>query len=145
MFGFFKRKTEPEPQSESQGPLIAIIEDEQDLIHILKYSLEGAGYGVITAQDGETGLEMVRQRRPALILLDIKMPRMNGYQVLAQLHQDEALAPIPVIVMTSVANEEDISEEEWARRLDVAKFLAKPFPPEDIVKAVREVLAPKEN
>lgn len=143
MFGFFKRKPEPQ-QNKPRGPLVAIIEDETDLVHILKFSLEAAGYSVITAEDGEAGLEMVRQRRPALIVLDIKMPRMNGYQVLAQLHQDEALASVPVIVMTSLANDENISDEDWARKLEVARFLAKPFPPEAIVEAANEVLAAKE-
>lgn len=143
MFGFFKQKPEPK-QDAAQGPLVAIIEDEKDLVHILKFALEGAGYGVITAEDGETGLELVRQRRPALIVLDIKMPRMNGYQVLAQLHQDEALASVPVIVMTSIANDENISDEEWARKLDCARFIAKPFDPEAIIEAAKQVLAPKE-
>lgn len=145
MFGFFKRKPEPQQQPESQGPLVAIIEDEQDLVHILKFSLERAGYAVITADNGETGLELVRQRRPALIVLDIKMPRMNGYQVLAQLNQDAELSSTPVIVITSVTSEENISDEEWARKLEVARFLTKPFEPEAFVEIVKQVLAPKES
>lgn len=144
MFSFFKRKAEPaKKHDEHKGPLVAIIEDEQDLAQILKFAFEAEGFGVMTAQNGEVGLAMVRDRKPAVILLDIKMPRMNGYQVLATLHQDPSLAPVPVIVMTSVASEENITDEEWAKRLGVARFLSKPFLPEAIVKAVREVLAEK--
>ncbi len=143
MFGFFKRKPAPQP-SEPQGPLVAIIEDEPDLVHILKYTLDKAGYHVITADNGEAGLNMIHQCRPEIILLDIKMPRMNGYQVLAQLHQDAALSSIPVIVMTSLTADEDISDEAWARKLDVARFIPKPFEPQTMVEAVKQVLAPKE-
>ncbi|MEN6625877.1 MAG: response regulator [Candidatus Sumerlaeia bacterium] len=144
MFSFFTRKAAPaKKHDEHKGPLVAIIEDEQDLAQILKFAFEAEGFSVMTAPNGEIGLAMVRDRKPAIILLDIKMPRMNGYQVLATLHQDPSLAPVPVIVMTSVASEENITDEEWAKRLGVARFLSKPFLPEAIVKAVREVLAEK--
>ena len=134
LFGKNKRAKERDGR-----PLVAVVDDEPDLCALLRAALENRGYAVATAFDGEAGLALIRQRRPSLIVLDIKMPKINGYQVLAQIQQDAELARIPVFVITSLDEEKEFSEEEWAKRLNVARFVAKPFDPETVAAAAAEV------
>ena len=138
----FRKKKESAPPA--GPPLVAMIDDEQDLCRLVAIALEHHGYAVASAYDGEAGLALIRQRRPALVLLDIQMPRMNGYQVLTQMQHDPELARLPVIVMTSLDAQKEFSEEEWARRLGVARFLAKPFDPWELITMLRTLLLLKE-
>jgi two-component system response regulator AdeR len=124
-------------------PLVAMIDDEEDLCRLVRLALEPRGYAVQSAHDGKTGLDLIRQCRPDIILLDIKMPRMNGYQVLAQLQQDRDLAWTPIIVMSSLDDEQQFTADEWARRMKVARFLPKPFEPDAVADAVAALLAKK--
>jgi DNA-binding response OmpR family regulator len=122
-------------------PLIHIIEDDQDLCHVLRMVLEHEDYAVRCAHDGVEGLEMIRARPPRIVVLDIKLPRLNGYQVLAEIQKDSRLAAIPVIIITSLSSEENHTDDEWAARLGVRRFLSKPFDPAVLVEAVNEALA----
>ena len=136
----FRRK--PPPPDASRSPLILIIDDEPDLCELLRLALQPHGYAVAVAYDGLAGLDRAAALRPALIILDIQMPRMNGYQVLARMQQDPALAATPVIVITSLTGEGEMTDEEWTRRLSVKRLISKPFGPEVVVAAVREVVPP---
>ncbi|MCL5271662.1 MAG: response regulator [bacterium] len=136
----FRRKTSP--PAGGGAPLILIVDDEQDLCDLLRLALLPWGYAVEVAFDGQNGLDRAKALLPSLIVLDIKMPRLNGYQVLARLQQNPALAHIPVIVITSVTGDSDASDDEWTRRLGVKKFISKPFSPEVMVEAVRELIPP---
>jgi CheY-like chemotaxis protein len=93
------------------------------------------------AYDGRSGLELIRERRPALVLLDIRMPIMNGYQLLALLQQDPKFARIPVFVLTSMDSERQFSDEEWASRLGIARYISKPFDPEAVAVLVDQELS----
>jgi CheY-like chemotaxis protein len=124
----------------ADNPLIAIIDDEEDLCQLLKLALVHKGYEAVMAFDGEAGLALVRSRHPSLILLDIKMPRMNGYQLLARIQQDPALAGIPVIVMTSLADDGEKTAQQWAASLGIVSFIPKPMDPEIIVQAIQDQL-----
>ncbi len=143
MFGFF-RKQAPPPAAPAGPPLVVVVDDEEDICEMIAVGLRAAGYEVAVAHDGEEGLELIRSRRPALLVLDIKMPRMNGYEVLTHLQQDPALASLPVFVITSLTSDDipgetaSMSDEEWARRLGVRRFFSKPFPAETIADAARE-------
>lgn len=138
---FRGKKKEADAMSSSEPPLVAILDDEPDLCHLLSLTLENRGYAVEVAEDGAAGLALIRKRRPAVVVLDIKMPRVNGYQVLAQMQQDPELARTPVIVFTSVDTGNEYSEEEWAKRLQVARFVAKPAEADRIGDVVKELLA----
>jgi chemosensory pili system protein ChpA (sensor histidine kinase/response regulator) len=137
LFGKKKRRT-----TEPARPLVVMVDDEPDLCLLVTIALEHRGYDVATAYDGEAGLALIQQRRPAVVLLDIRMPKLNGCQVLARMQQDPTLAATPVIVMTSVSDEKQYSEEEWARRMGVACFLAKPFEPDTAADVVVRLLSP---
>ena len=123
-------------------PLIAVIEDEEDLCKLIRLALEPHGYTVAVAHDGLAGLELIRAQRPALIVLDIKMPNMNGYQMLARMQQDPELAGIPVVMLSSVTGEvSEKSDEEWAKSLKVCQYISKPCDPIQVVEAVNSQLA----
>lgn len=132
----FGKKQPTPPPNEPERPLIVVVDDEEDLCRMIQLTMDTRGYDIATAHDGESGLALIRTRRPALVLLDIMMPRLNGYQVLAQLQQDPALAPIPVIVMTSLDDQASHSEKDWAQRLGVCQFITKPTSPDKIMAAI---------
>lgn len=134
---FGRKKKEPV----SDKPLILVVDDEEDICYIIAMALIQHGYDVDVANDGEAGLALIRSRRPALVLLDIMMPVLNGYQTLARMQQDPEMATIPVIILTSLDDTQENTQEEWARRLGVSQFLAKPIDPETIIQAVTTQLA----
>lgn len=113
-----------------------VVDDEPDLCQIVRVALEGAGFEVLTVFDGVTGLETIRATRPQVVLLDIKMPRMNGYELLAALRADPTISATPVIVMTSLTDNSEKTDEQWREALSVAGFLSKPF---DTAKLLTEV------
>jgi len=127
-------------------PLVAVIEDEQDLCEMIRLALDPGGYAVQTASDGVAGLDLIRSQRPALVILDIMMPRMNGYEMLAKVHQDPELAKMPVIVLTSVTEDgTEKTDEEWAKSLGVSLFISKPCDPTKIAEAVDSLLKPADQ
>lgn len=88
---------------------ILIIDDDPVLVRMYQRGLEVSGIGVETAEDGESGLKKAAALSPKLILLDVMMPKMSGYQVLDQLKASPQTANIPVIVLTNLASQEDIN------------------------------------
>lgn len=124
MISWFNKKPEIDPR-----PYIAVVDDEDDVCSMLRTALEALDCRVETASDGEAGLALVRSQRPDLLLLDIKMPRINGYQMLAQLQQDPALADMPVVLISSVTCDDTTADEEWRSKLGVQGFISKPFDP----------------
>lgn len=138
----FSRKSKS-PAARRTRPLILVIDDEVDLCRCLSLSIDPEQFEVLSAHDGQSGLAMIRELRPELVMLDIKMPVMNGYQVLAEIHTDPELAQIPIVIMTSLAEEGQFSDEEWARRLGVAHFISKPFDPGQAAAEVTALLQPR--
>ena len=138
MWTFWKKKPKTQERTE---PLVVVVDDEVDLCQLLRVALTAQGYQVQSANDGQSGLELIQSVRPDMVLLDIKMPRMNGFQVLARLQESPLTSRIPVLVMTSLTAGEDPSQLDWARRLNVRAFVEKPFDPEQVVEAVKRNLA----
>ncbi len=122
------------------APRIVVVDDEPDICRMIQVSLSMSGYDVLAAHDGEEGLRLIEKTRPALAILDIMMPRMNGYELLARLRANPALAATKVIISTSMTEGSDHNDEEWARRTDVSGFLTKPYNPEEMVRLVRGLL-----
>ena len=123
--------------------MILIVDDEEDLCRIMEFSLVERGYAVRTVHDGLAGLEAARKLMPALILLDIKMPKMNGFQMLVKIREDPRTRAIPVVVMTSLNEGNGTTDEEWARRLEVSGFVSKPFDPDQAMAIIESVLPQK--
>jgi CheY-like chemotaxis protein len=119
---------------------IVVVDDEPDICRLIQVALSMAGYEVVEAHDGEEGLRLIEKTRPALAILDIVMPKMNGYELLAKLRANPTTAAIKVIISTSVTEGSTEDDEEWARRMDVSGFLTKPYNPEAMIRLVDEIL-----
>src|SRR5678815_2866938 len=87
---------------------ILIIEDDPDIVELLQYNLEREGYAVLTASNGEVGLQDAQTRRPGLVLLDLMLPAMDGLDVCRQLKQREETREIPLIMVTAKGEEADV-------------------------------------
>jgi len=121
----------------SEGPLVLCADDDEDILSLVSLRLRRAGFDVATASDGDAAIEIARDRRPALAVLDVMMPRRTGYEVLAELRGDEALRDIKVILLSARVQESDVT-----RGLEAGAdaYLAKPFKAQDLVAKVQELL-----
>jgi CheY-like chemotaxis protein len=117
---------------------VLVIDDEPDVRWLIRMSLERAGHDVIVAEDGLRGIALAQRQRPAIIVLDLMMPVMDGYAVLAELGKDARTANVPVVVLSARAlpEEEDRATEAGARR-----FLEKPFDPDALTDELNDLLA----
>jgi len=121
--------------------IVLVVDDEEVIQNVLKIALERKGFVVKTAGDGQQALDQIHHQRPDLLLLDLKMPRFNGYQLFAQLKSDENFKTIPIIVITAVTQDSDREDEEWARRMGAEGFLTKPFDLDDLGRRVEEMVS----
>jgi len=102
---------------------ILVIDDEAGFVDVVKMRLEANDFKIISAYDGETGLEKARRELPDLILLDLVMPKLNGFDVLVKLKHDPHTANIPVIILTAKSETEHIMEAE---NLGATDYIIKP-------------------
>lgn len=116
---------------------ILAVDDKRYLADILKVVLEAEGYKVVPAHSGGECLEKLKKMKPSLILLDIMMPGMNGWQTLEAIKKDERTKSIPVIMLTAV---EEKPDEAALRARGAEDYIIKPFVQEDLVKRVKRVL-----
>jgi two-component system, cell cycle response regulator DivK len=117
--------------------LILVAEDQEDNRQILRDLLGNAGYEMIEAEDGEQVLAQAAKHRPDLILMDVQLPLMDGYEATRRLKADPALRAIPVIVVTSYALSGD---EAKARAAGCDAYVAKPYSPRTLLAKMREYL-----
>ena len=115
--------------------LILAVEDQEDNMQILRDLLTSAGYEIIEAENGEQALAAVAKRRPDLILMDIQLPIMDGYEATRRLKADPALRSVPIIAITSYAMGQD---EARARAAGCDDFVAKPYSPRVLLAKIRE-------
>lgn len=113
---------------------VLVVEDDRDTQFIYKRFLDHHGFRVIQAVTGLEGLRLARQERPDVIVLDISIPELNGWEVSKRLKADESTAGIPVVIVTAHASPGD---RQRARRLGCAGFLTKPCDPARILEFVR--------
>jgi DNA-binding response OmpR family regulator len=120
---------------------VLCIEDEPEMIDLIKLILERKGFEVLGAVGGKEGLEVVRREMPDLILLDLMMPEVDGWEVFRQMRADEQLKDIPVIVVTAKA--QSIDKVLGLHIAKVDDYVTKPFGPQELLKSVNKVLAMK--
>lgn len=114
--------------------MILVVDDEPGIVDIARANLEGLGYRVISAGNGLEALELIRQESPDLVILDILMPEVDGWDVLERVEADPEMAGIPIIMLTARASDEDV-----LRGLEsgAVEYMTKPFYPQELVAAVK--------
>jgi two-component system alkaline phosphatase synthesis response regulator PhoP len=117
--------------------IIMLVDDDRNLQWALKYRLEKEGYDVLLAADGLDALEKIKVRAPDLIILDLAMPRMNGFGLLEQMRCEVGGSAVPVIVLTAYSYE---SNRARCLELGAVQFLPKPFSPRQLVTEIGRIL-----
>ena len=143
MRSFFK-KSRAGPRSEQQADgrpnteaTILIVDDSPTETHVLKGIVENGGYSVITATSGESGIEEAKQSKPDLILMDVVMPGLNGFQATRQLSRSPETAKIPIIMVTTKGQDTD---RAWGLRQGAREYVVKPVAAADLLSKIRTVL-----
>jgi two-component system, cell cycle response regulator DivK len=116
---------------------ILVVEDQEDLRGMLRTLLTGSGYEMIEAADGQAGVAKAMAERPDLILMDIQMPVMDGYEATRQIKADPALKATPIIAVSSFAMKGD---EEKARAAGCDTYVTKPYSPMQLLRIIRGYL-----
>jgi len=119
---------------------IVVIDDDPDIVQIVKTTLKSKGYEVTSAPDGEDGLRLVYSTQPDLVILDLMMPRISGLEVCRRLRQDEQTKNIPIIVISGIGEKTGKPEEFWRVGLGAEDFISKPFDPLALLGRVEAVL-----
>ena len=119
---------------------ILIIEDEPDIQNFISRVLELEGYRVLRADEGKTGLKIVREDHVSLVLLDLRLPGPDGWSVLREMKQDTALAHIPVVVLTAIA---ESIQRRRTMRMGATQYLVKPLSANHLSTTVAGILSKK--
>jgi two-component system response regulator VicR len=122
---------------------VLCIEDEPDMIDLIRLILERQGFQVIGAVGGAEGIEAIHRERPDLILLDLMMPDVDGWEVYRHMKADETLSNIPVIVVTAKA--QSIDKVLGLHVAKVDDYITKPFNPHELLESVKRVLQSRER
>ncbi len=116
---------------------ILVVDDDPMVTRLVRINLELENFEVEEAWDGKTAMRMMRENRPDLLVLDIMMPQMDGWEILKQVREDRELGDLPVVVLTAKVQEEDIARG-W--RMGADGYIVKPFNPVILADALRKVL-----
>jgi DNA-binding response OmpR family regulator len=117
---------------------VLVVDDEQDILDLVRFRLEHDGYRVLTASDGQTGLTLARAERPDLCILDVMMPKLSGLEVLAELRADPGTAATRVILLTARGQDADVDR---GFELGAHDYVTKPFSPKELRRRVHSQLS----
>ncbi len=123
--------------TEADKQVVLVADDADDIRDLVAFRLDRAGYEVLRAGDGQQALDLARERRPDLAVLDVMMPKLTGYDVTRELRADAATSRIPVILLTARVQEADVARGFEAGADDYVK---KPFSPQELKARVQAVL-----
>lgn len=115
---------------------ILAVDDERHIVRLVQVNLERAGYEVVTAFDGREALEKVQSEQPDLVVLDVMMPYMDGFEVLQTLRKNQSTRDLPVIMLTAKAQDADVFRG-WQSGVDC--YLTKPFNPMELIAFVKRI------
>ncbi len=125
-------------------PYILVVDDDPDILDGILAVLESQPYRILTARDGRRCLEMIELERPDLLILDLLMPRMDGFAVIRHLRENPDYDALPIMVLTTVV--EDASrrryELETGQGMDVQDYIQKPVLPGELIRRVKRILEP---
>jgi DNA-binding response OmpR family regulator len=118
-------------------PLILVAEDERDIRELIVFTLQIAGFSVVEVPNGEEAVKKAPEIKPDLILMDVRMPKMTGFEACKALKQQENTKDIPVIFLSAKGQEAEISQ---GLDLGAEEYFLKPFAPDDLIKRVNKIL-----
>lgn len=121
----------------SECKKILIVDDEQDIVETLKFMLEAQGYECYCAYDGEAGLNLAKEIIPDLMILDVMMPKINGYKISRLLKYDSKYKDIPIIMVTARSQDDD---KAIGQETGVNEYITKPFELDDLIERVNKYL-----
>ncbi|MEK6252313.1 MAG: response regulator [Actinomycetota bacterium] len=124
------------------APLVLVADDDLDIVTLVALRLKKAGYGVVTASDGEEALQAVLERRPDLAIVDVRMPKMDGLEVIRRIRADDESNGMPVIALSARVREANIAEGFDA---GADEYVNKPFSPKELVELVQAKLPAKRD
>ena len=124
--------------AEKKKKQILCIEDDEEMIDLIRLILTRRDFDVLGASSGASGLEIIRNEKPDLVLLDLMMPEMDGWEVYQQIKSDETTKYIPVIVVTAKA--QSIDRVLGLHIAKVDDYISKPFSPEELLDSIESVL-----
>lgn len=116
---------------------IVIAEDEPDIRELIAFTLRFAGHEVITGANGQEGYQLAKQHKPDLVMLDVRMPKMTGYEACQSIKAEPEIAHIPVIFLSAKGQETEI---EQGLSVGAEQYLLKPFAPDQLTQQVTEIL-----
>lgn len=116
---------------------ILVIEDDKDIVELVRYNLEKEGYQVTACSDGATGLAQVRKSPPDLLLLDLMLPKLSGLEICKEIRRDERLGRLPILILTARGDEAD---RVVGLELGADDYVTKPFSPRELVARVKALL-----
>jgi DNA-binding response OmpR family regulator len=128
---------EPQPAAR---PLVLVADDDEDILQLLSFRLERAGYEIVQARNGDDALQLALELVPSLAVLDVMMPGLNGYEVTRELRRNQATSTTPVILLTAKAQAADVARGMAAGANDYVK---KPFDARDLADRVGRLLHPR--
>jgi DNA-binding response OmpR family regulator len=123
--------------SDNGRPTILIADDDQDILALVAFRLKHADYEVLTASDGEQALELVLEHLPDLAILDVRMPKVNGFDLTRRIRADEKTERMPVILLTASVQEASVARGFEAGADD---YLKKPFSPPELLARIQAAL-----
>jgi len=121
---------------------ILAVDDEKHIVRLVQINLQKEGYDVVTASNGREALEQVEREKPDLVIMDVMMPEMGGFEALQEMKANEATSTVPVIMLTAKAQDADVFEG-WKSGADL--YLTKPFNPQELLTFVKRILQDKSN
>lgn len=124
-------------ESDQSPPTVLVADDEPDILDLVRFRLEREGMQVVAARDGREALELAREHRPDVCVLDVMMPKLSGLEVLSRLRRDPQTAELRVIMLTARAQESDV-EDGFDSGAD--DYIIKPFSPQELRQRVRAQL-----
>lgn len=116
---------------------ILIAEDEKDIRELIVFSLSFAGFDVIPAVDGQDAVEKALENKPDLIMMDVRMPRMTGYEACAKMKTMDEIKDIPVVILSAKGQE---SEIQTGLNAGAYEYILKPFAPDELIQRVRSII-----
>lgn len=120
------------------APVVLVADDDPDILTLVSLRLKKAGYGVVTAADGEEALQAVREHRPELAIVDVRMPKMDGLEVIRRIRADDESSDMPVIALSAWVRDANLAEGFEA---GADEYVKKPFSPRQLVDLVRAKLS----